>query len=784
MKHPVKLKLRIHVGSALAVLTAAALFFPSQWATAQPAVGQRATGVPTAPAVSAQDLITSPTATPGAAQARRANDRSPTTIRLPLRQLIGAREPIYLQTAESTYTVFVPLSPRYNVRSAKLRLAFTNSIALLTERSVLRVVLNNRIIGQFYLSREQPNRVVELELPINFLDEGTNELQFIVAQHYTLECEDPGAPELYTQVLPDESYIEATVTWNDIYPKLSLLRDLIDQKLWEPYRYHVCFPGGASLTDSQLSVGSIVSQGVALNLAFRPFAVTTSSQLVAGVDNIVIGMMNELTPYLTATEVGSINGSFIAFKQMPDDPTRFLLIISGRNEEEVSQAAYAFSLINFPLPDSQYAQVDNLALPQRDIYLRNAPITEAGIYSFRQLGMNRHFSVKGWNTGIYTMDVYMPGDLSPLDGSNIELRLHFVYGAALRRDSVVNVFVNDQFHSAVPLDNVRGQSVYGQRIYLTLKAFQPGRNVIQIAPRMVPLVTNHCEMIQNENLWFTLYRDSDLVVPRMLRQTRLPNLTLMSQTSFPFSATPDGMDFAVQVSGRDATDVCAAWMMLGKIAQISGSILHRTEISFRTPKAKKNLLIVGPVDSLPEDVMARAPISPQEVGRLRYRLSTSPLPEATATGPIEEILEKLRGTPIVRNEPEQPQVIGMNARTTLLDDTMAISFENPFHLGRLTTVITAANSENLYRGIFTLQDRLFWDNLSGSVAVWNESPRSLATGQFGPEFQYGASSAIARTTDQVSNNPVLFTAIVFGALALLALLLSLLVRRKPKTGAK
>lgn len=688
-----------------------------------------------------------------------------------------------MQNASSIYTLFVPLSPRYDVRSCKLRLAFTNSIALLTERSVIRVVMNNRIIGQFYLSREQPDRVVELEVPARFLIEGTNQLQFIVAQHYTLECEDPGAPELYTQIQPDESYLEAVVAWKPIYPKLSLLRDMIDQKLWEPYRYHVCMPGstGGGMSDIQLSWGSIVSQGVALNLGSRPLVASAGSQLAAGVDNIVVGTTSELTPYLTSTEIGAVTGSFIAFKTLPGDPTRFLLIITGRSPEEVGQAAYAFSLINFPLPDSQYAQVDGLSLPQKEIFLRNAPVKDAGIYSFRRFGMEKNGSVKGWSTGTFPLEVYMPGDLSPEDGSNVELRLHYSYGAAFRRDSVVNVFVNREFHSAILLDNIRGASLYGQRVYLPVKAFQPGRNIVEIAPKMVPLVTEHCEMIQNENLWFTLYRDSDVVVPKLLRQARLPNLTLFSQTAFPFSAAADGANLGVQIAGRDSTTVCAAWMLLGKMAQINGSVLHKAELGFRTPTSKKNLIVVGPVDSLPEEIMSGAPVNPQEVGRLRYLMSTSPEPEATAVGPIQEILEKLRGQPTERREPEQPSVVSMNARSTLLDDTIAISFEHPRFLGQLTTVFTAADPEKLYRGLYNLQDRRYWDNLSGNVAVWGTTPRTLQTARMGPEFVYGVDSAIRRTANEFNSNPLLFAAIVFVAIGVLAFLLSVILRRKKPT---
>ncbi|HEY8903570.1 MAG TPA: cellulose biosynthesis cyclic di-GMP-binding regulatory protein BcsB, partial [Chthoniobacterales bacterium] len=73
-------------------------------------------------------------ASPGPVQA------GTTTIRLPLRQLIGAKEPMYLMTARSIYTVYVPFSARYRPRSCKLHLCFTNSIALLSERSTLRVI--------------------------------------------------------------------------------------------------------------------------------------------------------------------------------------------------------------------------------------------------------------------------------------------------------------------------------------------------------------------------------------------------------------------------------------------------------------------------------------------------------------------------------------------------------------------------------------------------------------------------------------------------------------------
>ncbi len=719
---------------------------------------------------------------PAATPAQTAAPASSGTLRMPLRQLVGAKEPIYLMTAQSTYTVFLPVSARYNVRSAKMHLAFTNSIALLSERSVLRVVLNDKVIGQFYLTRNQPDHAVDIELPAKYLKVGSNQLQFIVSQHYTLECEDPAAPELWTQIHPDESYFEAVVSWNKIIPNLGLLRDMIDEKLWDTYAYNVCFPNTTSggLSPSQLSWGSIISQGVALNLTYRPLRVTTSNSLVAGVDNVVVGQHNELTQYLTAAEIGAIGGSFIAIKPMPGDPTRFLLIITGRTEEEVSQAAYAFSLINFPLPDSQYAQIDKIPPLEKEFWIRNAPVRDPGIYSFRQLGMEKNQSIQGWNTGSVQLETYMPGDLSQDDGSNIELRLHFAYGAAFRQDSVLNMFVNREFQYAIRLDDQRGGSAYGYKVYLPVKAFQPGRNLVEISPKMVPLVTDHCTMIQSENLWFTLYRDSDFVVPRLQKKARLPSLNLFSQTAFPFTSTPDGTDLAVLVASRDNSTVCAAWTLLGKMAQISGSVLARAELGFVPPKNKKDLLIVGALDTIPAEVLTTSPINLQQLGRLRYLMQVSPTPEATAIGPIEEILEKLRGVPAERAEREQPTTIEMQVTADLLEDTVAIAYESPFARARGALLVTARDSLTLLNGINNLQDRLFWDNLAGNLAVWNKTPRSLATARIGPEFIYKVDNPIKRTQNSFNSNPILFVAVTFLTIGILAVVLLQLLKKRDK----
>jgi hypothetical protein len=302
---------------------------------------------------------------------------------------------------------------------------------------------------------------------------------------------------------------------------------------------------------------------------------------------------------------------------------------------------------------------------------------------------------------------------------------------------------------------------------------------------MVPLITAQCELQQVENLLFTLYNDSDMVIPRLAKKTRLPNFNLFSQTGYPFTAAPDGFDLAMMVTERNNTTICAAWMLMGKLAQINSSILNRAEMTFQVPKSQKNVIVVGPIDTLPDEMMQSAPLSPQRLGRARYLMSASPQPEASAVGPIEEFLAKVRGSEIERGEPDQPETVAMVMQSEAKDDSVAFSYENPFHIGYAAAVFTAPSSDLLYRGLYNLQDRRYWDNLSGSLMVWNnQTARSLTTASVGPEFVYGVRSAVFQATNRFNRNPILFTIIAFGVIGLMAFLLRFLFTKRDTPAAK
>jgi len=336
---------------------------------------------------------------------------------------------------------------------------------------------------------------------------------------------------------------------------------------------------------------------------------------------------------------------------------------------------------------------------------------------------------------------------------------------------VLNVFINDTFHQSMRLNNMDGAFHGQKKIFLPTRGFLPGLNNVRISPLMVLLETGECELNQIENLLFTLYDDSVLVMPDLLKGAVLPSLGLLSQTGFPYTASPDGMDTSIYITTREPDSVNAAWTFMGKTSQISGTLQHRAEVSYRMTRSRRNLLVVGPAAALPDEVTNGAPVNFADLGRYRYKVSANPEPGSALPSGLDEVMNRLRGSsPEAKLMLERPDVVEMDAQSKLEEKIVMAQFETPTQMGFLTTVVTAPSSEKLLAGMNFLQERTFWNRLLGDLAVWETKKDSLAVTKVSPEFTYGASSLTGRARESMRREPVVFAIVTILVLALAGLL--------------
>ncbi|MFN3919923.1 MAG: cellulose biosynthesis cyclic di-GMP-binding regulatory protein BcsB [Methylohalobius sp.] len=314
-------------------------------------------------------------------------------LSLPLAKLMRSPGPIKLRDLADEYALSLPVPERWQVKSAVLVLDFTYSNALVAKRSQLRVQVNGLTIAQWRLDPKTGRRIETVPLPPELLLSGYNELRFLAAQHYTEDqCEANTAPELWTELDPVKSHLVLNYELAPLPLSLAHLAEIFDKK--QPEAKIVFLFPDLALGESELAVGSLIAQGIGLRLEYAPFSFTLAqAEPKAGTgpvrfvlpkdqDGVLIGTRERLAPLLDPQLAARIGGPYLGLFSDPQAPGRALLIVSVRNEGEVRQAALAFALMEFPLPDTQDTVIAGLDFEPFLPYQAQAALLPHRTYTF------------------------------------------------------------------------------------------------------------------------------------------------------------------------------------------------------------------------------------------------------------------------------------------------------------------------------------------------------------------------------------------------------------------
>lgn len=660
-----------------------------------------------------------------------------------------------LRSSESEYVIYVPVSSRVSVKRARLHLELTNSISLLPGRSQLSVMLNDSVVAQIPLKARQPSVKADITLPVERLDTGYNRLSFRVAQHYTLECEDPSAPELWTQIDAEVSELSFEAALRPIEPRLSEIGELIDRRGWGPYRL-VLLTAEGTMDDAALGWGALVAQGAALRLEYKALElqwrqVGSSLDSLRGADHVLLGTRDQLEPLLGKARAQEIEGPVISIEPLEADPTHFLLILSGPAAEDVELAAKVFSHLNTLFPDTASLEVSSLDLPRLGSYLARRGIRPNAVFTFAELGLDT-VTVGGIDAHGARLEFWVPPDLYSASDEEIDLRLHLAHGAAMRKDSVLNVLLNGTFENVIHIKDDDGAVFRGYHLRIPLRSLRPGPNEISFQPQLMPLITGECQAIQYDNLLLTLFGDSELEVPAAEHRVLLPDLSLLARTGFPYTLWPDGSGVAVEVTGRSEGSVEAAWTLAARMSQILGYPWHGAHFSFSRPDDDLNLIVIGPEGELPKDLVRASPLVLGEKQVSHYPTLTGLSGRTLPAGVIGRFKLWLMG-PGPAPAPAVPESAVVTQRAGLGRYCAAMQFESPRRRRRTVTLFTASSAERLARGISELVEPSLWGGLQGDLAVWQPERKGVEWYKVGHAYAVGSSGVRTRIAFIFSYRP-------------------------------
>lgn len=654
----------------------------------------------------------------------------------PLSHFMTSNEQIVIRNASGTYELNFPVSDRIKPISAVLDLTLTNSNVLKNNRSQVVIYVNDYLIGQIKLDPINNTTKVIYQIAPEYIIQGYNKITFKAAQHYTdSECEDWSAPELWTQFDAVKSSLTLNYQNLPIAEKLSKLNSLINDRL-EHYSLTI-IRGDKAVSDDYLYWGSIIAQGVKLRLKYVPLKLeesymesTVSVEGNTGIgqfkidmdqlnnDAVIVGNKDQIKQLLPDHVAQAIEGPYLGLFQQHPNTHQFILVISGQTDDEVKSAVQSFALLNASFPDAQQTVINALNFPVAEPLLPDKSIIPGNTYTFSSLDFYNQFM--DIQSSEARLEFRLPADLYSTEETLVKLNLNLAYGAAMRKDSVINISLNNGFVHAIQLKEESGAHYRNYQISVPLRNFKPGLNTLTFKSVLTPSEYGECAFVQRENLLANVYEDSTLSFPETGRVANLPDLKLLERTGFPLLNNASGDNTVFKMLDTSSDSIASAWYLIAQLVSYQGTPVFDLNITQSDNYDKKNIALIGKISAknIPP-ILDGAPVKLGKTNLFPYRFKERQLAQN------ESLIERFERVLFDNNMINKP--VATERENVVISQTAGLgnSFLMMSYLSQkrdgVVLALLSEGSTELYSGLTELFSTGLWSQVQGNIFVWDKN---------------------------------------------------------------
>jgi cellulose synthase (UDP-forming) len=682
----------------------------AQAAAPQPAAASPGLFVPLPPLVGA-----APVAGQLTGAAALANDNRPGVrhIVYNLRQL-GAQGPLALRGTSELQGVEFGIRSDEVVTGAQLNLTGAMSPALIPEFSNVTVTLNEQYVGTIPVTKEQQNFTMELPVsPVFFQD--MNRLNFRFTGRYTPECNDPLSGLLWATV-SDTSTL--TLTLERLPPQRDLSRlplPFFDAHEKQPLTLPVVM--SASPGNDALKAAGIVSSWFGGQAGFRgaTFPVQGDAPTEGNAVMIVVASDGRGPSFLPA-----INGPTLGVIANPNDPLASILLVAGRNGDEVVAAATTLVLGSRGL-GSDVALVQPVTVPNRVAY--DAPnwmatdrpvkfgelVDAADLQSYGYTGL-LHVPFRTapdfytWRDRGFPMDLRYrapPGPVIDAAPSRLDVGINGIY---------LNSFSLTQNNNASSSVFSRLFDLGGARpdARLTVPAYDVfGYNDLQFYFDAKPLHRGDCVAIPTD-LRMSVDPDSTIDLSRGYRFAQMPNLQFFVNSGFPFTRMADLSETAVVLPDRpSAVEMSAYLNLMGRLGALTGYPPVRMEVirpDAAGSMANRDFLVIGTIARLQGigDLLRNGPLT-ISANRMSLSLPTT--------------LDSLRKVFDSSVDADRDRAAA-GLQAAISDSTaVMVGAQSPYSRSRSVVALLAASPQSLENTVDALHDSTAAPLIQGDLSI-------------------------------------------------------------------
>jgi hypothetical protein len=583
--------MRINTKLVMAAWLAFSMALPASKTAAKPTRAEREAGAAVAAAV-------------GGAQDATAIGQQ-RTLTLTFKQM-GFLTPLKLRGTDGSATLPFSIRSDEVVVGAKLKFDYSYSPSLLPELSHLQVLLNDEVGAVIDLPHDkilQNTKGITLD-PRLFTD--YNKLRFNLIGHYTYKCEDPLHSSLWLS-LSNTGRLELTLAPLAQTNELRFLpTPFFDKRDNSPLNLPFVF-------SSTPSFGTLKAAGV-ISSWFGSLATYRGSRFPVTLNKLPEG---NAVVILQAGEkidgIAAASNASIAIVTHPTNPNAKLLIVSGKNDDDLMRAARALTLDNTTLRGQQVTVTKDTEPPPRKPYDAPAWVPTDKRALFGTMARLDDLQVRGYYPPVINVNFRVSPDLFTWRSAGVPMELKYRFTKLQQlKNSTLNINVNSNFvqglsladpgKKANPIDFLKlpvlDTGLALRKDVLFVPPYQVGeRNQLQFHYYFDIVKDGECRDALPDNLEASIDPDSWLDFSGFPHYTALPNLAFFANIGFPFTRMADLSETAVILPERpDANELTAYLMLMGRMGDATGYpvLRHQVVTAAQVDKmANRDLLVIG-----------------------------------------------------------------------------------------------------------------------------------------------------------------------------------------------
>jgi len=669
------------------------------------------------------------------------------------------------------------------VNAAQLHLRYSFSPALLPELSHLKVTVNGVTVATLPTPAADAGKQLTADIAIDpRVVSDYNQINLELIGHYTRDCEDPDHTSLWANI-DSASTLSLTTTPVPLANNLALLPvPFFDPHDARRLELHFHFPQRPDL--ATLQAAGIVSSWFGSLAGYRGAVFPVSTGALPAAGNTVVLATPDTLPAELAGQGGvpEVRGPTLAVVTHPSDPNAKLLLVLGRNAEELARAATAL-VLRAPLAGA-VAQVGDVSMPdpRKPYDAPNWVSAERPTYFRDLVDRPERLNVTGYQPDLIRVGLQLPPDLFVWRSDGIPVNLKYRYTVPDEDNkSALNVNVDDTFVTTLPLNGrpyaqslpaqwmrnlgARGAMPIEQSLKLPTGAFS-ANNQLRFHFFFDRPQADACKNTFPD-VSGAIDPDSSIDVSRFHHYMAMPNLAAFGNAGFPFTRLADLSESAIVLPDNPSeSDFSNVLTVLGKFGAATGFPTLRVALTnaaeARQRYADRDLLLMGSASSQPllrewKDVL---PVSEAANGR-RFRLS-------------DWLIDKLPGfLSFDARRTDLPTTAEVTVRPQA-DDVLIMGFESPLQSGRSVVALQADDPGNLASLFEAWADPELLAKIQGSVVLLQQKKvTSLAGNQ---TYYVGHLPLPTWLRWYFSNHPVWLALTVIGLCLLLALTARVLLR--------